>query len=470
MKIAKDKGLRQLAREYLDSQRIKIVDAVCNTLAGTVQRLFGWRVLPLLVVAPLLIALQSCQPAKTFDGVELTLWQGIGPPENRQVFQSLVERFNERHPGIRVNSLYVGQPDQQIPKILTAVVGDVAPDLLWYLPPLTGQLVELEALQPLDEWWQQTPYAQDLDPALLGTMQLEGHLWSVPFATNNAAIFYRPSLFKAAGIEALPQTWDELREVSRRLTQDTNADGRVDQHGLLLSFGKGEWTVFCWLPFVYSAGGDLVRNGQPDLVNAGAIAALTYAQSLLPYAQLSSPEQGYDITPFLSGQVAMQITGPWVLPTLTAEGVDYGILPFPVDTADGENAAAVLGGENFFLTRTTPEKTQAAYTFLDYVLSPEFQLPWAIQTGYLPANRTVQAQPAYQQFLAQNPQVKVFLTQMSAARARPIVQKYGRLSENLGEAIEASLLGRSVEAALQDAQAKTQQAWPELIESKPLTR
>ncbi|MEM9164503.1 MAG: ABC transporter substrate-binding protein, partial [Cyanobacteria bacterium P01_F01_bin.4] len=52
------------------------------------------------------------QAASTQDTVvHLTLWQGIGPPSNREVFQTLVARFNQTHPDIEVDSLYVGQPD-----------------------------------------------------------------------------------------------------------------------------------------------------------------------------------------------------------------------------------------------------------------------------------------------------------------------------------------------------------------------
>ncbi|MBD0270220.1 MAG: carbohydrate ABC transporter substrate-binding protein, partial [Cyanobacteria bacterium Co-bin8] len=159
------------------------------------------------------LLLSGCQsqPPSASGKVHLTLWQGISPPANREVFQSLVAQFNQTHPDIEVESLYVGQPDQQIPKILTAIVGNAAPDILWYVPQLTGQLVELEAIQPLENWLDQSPLKAQIDPALFDTMSLEGHLWSIPFATNNAAIFYRPSLFEAAGITDLPKTWPELR-------------------------------------------------------------------------------------------------------------------------------------------------------------------------------------------------------------------------------------------------------------------
>ncbi|MEM9004682.1 MAG: ABC transporter substrate-binding protein [Cyanobacteria bacterium P01_F01_bin.86] len=407
----------------------------------------------LLILVGLAFTLGGCQlqpPANTGGVVHLTLWQGIGPPPNREVFQSLVQRFNDRHPDIYVESLYVGHPDQQIPKILTAVVGNAAPDMLWYNPTLTGQLVELEAIEPLEDWLTRSPLIDQLEPALLETMTFEGRLWSIPFGSNNTAVFYRPSLFAAAGITELPQTWEDLRQAARVLTQDTDDDGRVDQQGIFLSLGKGEWNVFVWLPFVYSAGGWLNQKAQPDLANQGAIAALTFAQALVKdgSAMLSAPERGFEIDNFLTGKVAMQITGPWTLAQMQSAGVDFDVFPLPV----AKEPAAVLGGENFFLCRTTPAKRQAAITFMEYILSEEFQQDWALQTGFLPVNLAVQNSEAYQQFVADNPLLQVFLEQMAWARSRPVIPGYSHLSENFGRAIEAALLGTDPTIALQQSQ------------------
>ncbi|MCG8362769.1 MAG: ABC transporter substrate-binding protein, partial [Pseudanabaenales cyanobacterium] len=407
-----------------------------------------------LILLSLSLMLASCQAQIKDDRdiIHLTLWQGVSPPSNRQVFQSLVERFNQTHANIQVESLYVGQPDQQIPKILTAVVGNAAPDLLWYVPALTGQLVELEAIQPLEDWLNQSPLKDQIDPALFATMTMEGHIWSIPFATNNAAIFYRPSLFEAAGMTHVPETWEELRQAAKQLTQDTDGDGRIDQQGIVLSLGKGEWTVFVWLPFVFSAGGHLYHENQTDLVNPGAIAALQLGAKLVQdgSAILSSPERGYEIDNFLAGKAAMQVTGPWTLPQMERAGVDFDAFPFPVL----ETPAAVVGGENIFLCQTTPERTEAALEFLEYILSQEFQLDWALGTGYLPVNLKVRNSKVYQEFVAQHPPLDIFLKQMEWARARPLIPGYTHLSENFGRAIEASLLGQSPEVALKEAQAR----------------
>lgn len=326
-----------------------------------------------------------------------------------------------------------------MPKILAAVVGNAPPDLLWYNPTITGQLVELEAICPLENWLATSPVRSQIIPSLFSTMEYEGHTWSVPFATNNVGIFYRPSMFKAAGISELPRTWTELRHVARQLTRDTNGDGKPDQRGMLLPLGQGEFAVFTWLPFLWSAGGELTPPGQ--VLTPGAIAALQFWSDLIQEgsAVLSLPERGYELDNFLRGKVGMQITGPWTLAQLQQSGVDYDVLSIPQDL----RPATALGGENLFIFKTNPDRERAAFTFAEYVLSQEFQTAWALGTGYLPVNQRSQQSLDYQRFIKDHPTVEVFLKQMAVAHSRPLFPGYARVSENLGRSLEAVLLGRS---------------------------
>jgi multiple sugar transport system substrate-binding protein len=399
-----------------------------------------------LLLSICLLLLGGCQLQGHVDDVgvvRLTLWQGVNPPTNRDVLQELVDRFNREHPHIQVESLYVGQEDQQLPKILASVVGNAPPDMLWFNPTLTGQLVELNAIRPLDDFLTASSVKDEIDPALLETMQFQGHIWSVPFGTNNAGIFYRPSLFKAAGISQLPKTWEELRQVAKALTRDADGDGRIDQYGMLLPLGKGEWTVFMWLPFLWSGGGELipVQSHDVNLVNESAIAALQFWRDLIEdnSAVLSLPERGYEMNGFIAGKVAMQFSGPWTLGELKRTGVEFSVFPMPSEARQ----ATVIGGENLFLFKTTPERERAAFTFAEYVMGEEFQTQWAIGTGYLPVNLKARQSEAYQAFVEQQPTVEVFLKQAEYGRSRPIFRGYSRISESLGRAIEAVLLGKS---------------------------
>lgn len=389
------------------------------------------------------------------DRVHLTLWHGVNPPSNRLVLQRLIDKFNQSQSQIFVESLYVGQPDQQIPKILAAVVGNASPDLLWYNPTITGRLVELEAIQPIDDFFASSPRLAELDPALRSTMALEDHLWSIPFSANNLGLFYRPSLFEAAGITQLPRTWDDLVLIAQKLTKDLDGDGTTDRYGIMLPLGKGEFTVFSWLPFLWSTGAELL----PRLDSEGGIEALTLWQNLVKQgvALLSQPERGYEEENFFAGRVAMQISGSWALQYIASKGIDYGIMPLPYS----KFPATIVGGENLFMFKTKPERQKLAWQFMEYVLSEEFQTEWATGTGYLPVNLKAQRNPNYQAYLAANPLMTIFLRQMSTGKSRPIVYTYLRISESLGRAIEEVLLGRKSPAeALKNAQQKIPTSFP----------
>ncbi|MEH1950131.1 MAG: ABC transporter substrate-binding protein [Nostoc sp.] len=415
-----------------------------------------WQMLLLgIVLSSFLIFLSGCQGlVQKDDGViHLTLWQAINPPANRDVFEKLVDKFNQTHTDVQVESVFLAQP--HLPKILTAVVGNVPPDILAFYPQITGQLADLRAIIPLEDWLKKLPLKSEITPNLLEELQLDGHLWSAPLYTSNIGIFYRPKLFEAAGITQTPKTWEELREVAKKLTIDRNGDNRPEQYGILLPLGKGEWTVFSWFPFLLSAGGEVLTNNRPNLTNGGALKALQFWQQLLKdgSAMLSSPERGYEEDAFIAGRVAMQITGPWTY--ITKSNVDYDAFPIPTNVGQ----ATVTGGGNLYVMKTTPAREQAALKFLEYVLSEEFQKEWSIGTGFLPVNLKAAQSEAYQQFLNQKSWLKVFMEQIPLAGARPIIAGYSRLSDSLGRAIEATLLGESPDKALKIAQERLETIW-----------
>jgi multiple sugar transport system substrate-binding protein len=287
------------------------------------------RCLGILLISISLFLCHGCQSVALNNEqiTKITFWHGINPPINRDIFQELLDKFNQTHQNIQVEAFYIGQSDRQIPKILTSIVGNQPPDLWWYPPQITSRLVELDAIIPLENWLERSRLKTDIDPAMLPTMELDGHIYSVPFATNNTGIFYRPSLFKQAGITQIPKTWSEFYQVAKQLTQDLDNDGRSDRHGILLSLGKGEWTVFTWLPFIYSAGGELLENNRPNLIDSGIEKTLQFGIDLVQedLAILSPPERGFELDNFLSGKVAMQVTGPWTLGELAKTNVDYDV-------------------------------------------------------------------------------------------------------------------------------------------------
>ncbi|MFN6571253.1 ABC transporter substrate-binding protein [Dendronalium sp. ChiSLP03b] len=407
------------------------------------------------VLSICLIFLSGCggTAQKKDSVIHLTLWQSINPPANRDVFEKLVDKFNQNHTDVQVESIFIGQP--QLPKILTAVVGNAPPDILLYDPQTTGQFAELGAIRPLEDWLDKLPLKSEIISNLFEELQLNGHIWSVPLYTANLGIFYRPKLFQAAGITQTPKTWKELRQAAKKLTIDRNGDNRPEQYGILLPLGKQEWTVFSWFPFLLSAGGEVLTDNTPNLMTKAAINALQFWQDLIRdgSATLSPPERGYEEDAFISGRVAMQITGPWTY--IMKSNVDYGVFPIPVNI----EPTTVTATGVVHVMKTTPAREQAALKFLEYVVSVEFQKEWSMETGFLPVNIKAGQSEAFEQFISKKPVLKMFMEQMSVARTRPIIPGYSRLSDSLGRAIEAALLGESPQKALKAAQEHLELIW-----------
>jgi multiple sugar transport system substrate-binding protein len=320
---------------------------------------------------------------------------------------------------------------------------------------MTGQFVNLDAIVPLEDWLEKLPIKSDLYSDVLEQQRLDSHMWSIPMHTSNIGIFYRPKLFQEAGITQLPKTWKELREVAKKLTIDRDGDGKPEQYGILIPFGKGEWTIFTWFPFLLSANGEIIQNNRPNLVNPGAIRAIEFWQDLLKDGSgtLSIPERGYEEADFISGRVAMQITGPWTY--IMKSNVDYAVFPVPVDV----RPATVSVNGALFLMKTTPEREKAVLKFFEYVLSEEFQTEWGIGSGNLPVNMKSAKSKAYQEFLKRKPAMKVFIDQMPVSGERPLIAGYNRLSENLGRAIEASMTGKPAEQSLKESQERLDLIW-----------
>jgi len=75
------------------------------------------------------------------------------------------------------------------------------------------------------------------------------------------------------------------------------------------------------------------------------------------------------------------------------------MVPIPSDVT----FKPMLYGNNIAIFNTaTPEQQQAAWKYLQFLLSPNIQLYWAVQTGYIPVNKTVADLSSWKSFVTQN--------------------------------------------------------------------
>jgi multiple sugar transport system substrate-binding protein len=358
---------------------------------------------------------------------------------NNRVLEAKLAAFHAAHPGIHVDAQVYGAADQLGPKLDAAVAGRTPPDLLWWAPAFFPRYAQAGVLRSLDDFIAADAAfdPDDVYPALWEMGSYRGRVYATPFSANALAVYYNKRLFAEAGLERTPETWDEFAQAARRTTRD-------GAHGFLLPIGSSEWTVWTWQCFLWQAGGELLSaDGRRAAFNGAAgVAALDFWRALLDggAAVFSETDAGYKTDAFLAGRVAMTINGPWNYALLRAQtAVDFGAFPLPKK----ERAATNVGGESLFLFRSgDAARERAAWEFMKYVMSAEFQVDWAIETGYLPVSRSAAAHSRYRAYLAANPFIAVYDAQMGAGRTRPSIPQYPALSALLGRQLEAALYGK----------------------------
>jgi multiple sugar transport system substrate-binding protein len=393
-------------------------------------------------------------PSTNGNRVIVTFWHGMESGVNNRILESKIAAFNARHPDIFVDAQVYGAADQLGPKLDAAVAGRTPPDLLWWSPAFFPKYADAGALRNLDDLMARDASFKrdDVYEYLWELGSFEGKIYLTPFSANNLGLYVNRGMLREVGITAPPQTWQEFQETARKLT-------RNGVFGFQIPIGTSEWTVWTWQCFLWQAGGELLSpdKKQAAFNSSAGMAALDFWKSLLDerLANFSETDAGYKTDNFLAGRIAMTINGPWNYAGLKDQNdVQLDIWPLPKK----ERAATNIGGESLFLFKTDAARERAAWEFMKFVMSPDFQVDWAMNTGYLPVSKSAAASEAYQAFLRDNPFIRAYNDQMPVGRTRPSIPQYPALSQVLGKYLEAALYGKlSSKEALERAAAEANQ-------------
>ena len=382
---------------------------------------------------------------------ELTLWHAYGGAFGEQ-FEGLVEEFNQSHPGVTVQPSYGGSLWTMRDKLFTAVAGDAAPCLAQIDQFWSSELAEADAIARVEDFFGDLE-RDDLWPLAWETARYNDEIWSMPFSMSNIALYYNRKLFEDAGLDPddAPSTWEELARAAEALTADTDGDGQIDQWGLSFPLQANQGVVYYWFALLWQAGGEIFTAdyAASRFQETPGVEALAFLQEMVEAGSLplAPPQDGFD-----KGQIGMIFASTARLSRyVDALGENLGVAPLPAGAAG--NATGV-GGANLAILASC-EHQEAAWTFVEWMTSPDVNERWSVGTGYLPLRRSVVAGEAYQQVLEDEPRARIILDQMAVARVRPNIPAYGAASREVGLAVEEALFsGKDPAAALAAAAEK----------------
>jgi multiple sugar transport system substrate-binding protein len=412
------------------------------------------------LVAVLALLLTACGGGGSSSSgpTKIVVWHGYQDTEG-DAFKSLIGDFNKSHPDIEVSELYSSN-DLVLQKVLTAVRGNSAPDVAYmfgsWSPNIAQipQLVDMSEYVSAPDWKWDDFYQAERDAATVGDK-----IVGVPALVDNLAIVYNKKLFADAGIEppSANWTWDDFRTAAAKLT-----DPAKGQYGWLIPADGSEDTVWHYLPMLWEAGGDILTPDEEHATfnSEAGVKALTTLQQMAVTDKSVYLDTTNENGPKLmnSGKVAMLVTGPWDLSSLS--DIEYGVQVLPTFAGSTGGHQTISGPDNWVVFDNGDKKKQAAIDFVKWLTAPEQVKTFSLGTGDLPTRTSVgQDQALVTKLNEQLPGSGVFVENLSnVKKARPTVEQYPAVSEAMGQAIVSVMLGKDQPADALNAAAKAADA------------
>lgn len=140
--------------------------------------------------------------------------------------------------------------------------------------------------------------------------------------------------------------------------------------------------------------------------------------------------------------------GSGLVPGLTTDDVGVGPLPGP----SGEPSAIVGGAALYVVADHGDVEAAAAWDFIRFVVSPEVQATWTVDTGYLPIrDDALELEPAVSTFAA-DPRYRVaydqLQTSLNTAANGPLLGPHRQIRNEMANATAAILTGADVAPTL----------------------
>lgn len=307
--------------------------------------------------------------------IQLSTW---GSAQEITVLKELTQAFEQSHPGLKVDTLHI--PENYYQKLHILVAGDLTPDVVFTnsisFPIYASQGIfrDLRPFLATNKTLSETQfYPQALKAFTWQPTSGQPILAALPRDISNVVIFYNQDLFDKAHLPSPKAnwTWEEFRETADQLTVDQNNDGDPDQFG----FSFYSTPPLFWLPFVWSAGGDLfspdlkqVILNQPkatdglqfyaDLRNKWHVAPKKVESGGITMSQL-----------FLQQKVAMMVNGRWSVPVLREQAkFNWNVAPLPVGPSGKSRVGIDASGYAISAKSKHPKES---FELIQFLLSEE---------------------------------------------------------------------------------------------------
>jgi maltose-binding protein MalE len=383
------------------------------------------RVLTALLVG-LLIWWAGCTPKK--DPLHIVIWHQMRVDE-RLVLDDQLKQFVALHPGVTAEEIYK-ETEELRSGFIVAAIAKQGPDLVYGPSDMVGPFEVMGIIEPMETLFDKS-YLDSFIPK--GLTYYKGHLYQIADKLgNHLTLIYNKKL-----VSTPPRTDVELIEMGKKLTRDTNGDGRIDQYALTWNYTE----PFFFIPFLTGFGGWVMTDdGQPTLDSKAMVDALKFIQDLRDKYKIIPGEADYNIADalFKDGKSAMIINGDWSWAGYKKAGIDIGVAPLPKIVSTGLWCEPMISPKGFSLNaNVSPEKRALVLELLRFLMQPDIQLQTAEALNTMPTRK----EAVNSDFVQNNDIMKNSAIQIEHGRTMPVVPELRAIWDAMRPSYQAVLGG-----------------------------
>ena len=328
-----------------------------------------------------MLGAQCAYAAQTVD-----FWYHVDNPENTKIVDELVKDFEGKNPDIKIKAQNIPW-NSYFDKLYTSIIGNQTPDVALVRLSLQPQLVEMDAIETIDDRIAKWSGKDDLaDNILEINKAADGKQYYLPIHYVVLYLYYRADLFDKAGLKP-PTTCEEFLDAAKKLTVPAAQNNGIDQYGFGMRGGRGGQDN--WGPFVLPKV-DFTK-GKGSFTTADAIAANAWYVDLFRVHKVtppSAPNDGFNeiISTFKSGRTAMIFHHVGSSKTIV-EALGDKVSAVPVPKACGGGQWTYFGDESTALFKKSKVK-DAAWKWMTFLSEGENNVKFTTATGQVTVTKS----------------------------------------------------------------------------------
>ncbi len=388
------------------------------------------------VLLALVMVVSIIPIATNAEGTTLTYWFWADNDKYAATMREMIADFNATN---SKGTVIVGE---QIPwdggsysnTLLQAAIGGGGPHVATFKLTATPSFVNnglLENLDPfIEKWDKKDEINENMYNVMRGASGTDS-VYVMPWNVQVLYVYYRPSMYKEAGIE-VPKTYEEFLEACEKLTRDTDGDGVTDVYGFGMRGSNGGQEP--WGCFIYANGGTFETLDSEESIKGMQDYIDLFTNG---YAPPTAPNDGFSqvIDGFQSGITAMTIHHTGSSAQMIEQfGEDVDAFIFPA----GKGQWTSMGDTENVMFSSCEDK-EAAFEWLAYLAAGKGQETWCSVTGNVPVASSVQGLERFQN----DRFMKVSIEGQSVAGILPIRETTTSWISEWPSIIQQALLGET---------------------------